>query len=106
VRQILVRRPDRTVEQLRPPFVPFTDTTEPGFYSVREIGGAGQSAATFAVNLLPSRSLPAGGPQILRFGHGDSGESRGVKVPVNLAWILGVVALAALSAEWWVGLRR
>ncbi len=108
--EIQVRRPDGRVDTLRAPFLPFTDTGEPGLYTAHEVGVGGERTVTFAVNAVGARvvangSLVTGGPDVLQFGR-QPGPGGGTGVPVDLAWAFGLVALAFLSAEWWYGFRR
>lgn len=104
-RRIEVERPDGTVDRLRPPFLPFSDTRQPGFYLVREIGPT-RAAVPFAVNFAPARIHPAAGPDVLRFGKPRPPAHRHAAAPIEVAWACGALALALLVVEWWLGFRR
>jgi hypothetical protein len=111
VQEIQIVRPDAKVDLVRPPFPPFTDTSEPGLYLAREIGvpsptGSGPPSLAFAVNAFPSRNAPAAGPAILRLGGNGVRAARHIDVATEIAWVFGLLALALLTAEWWVGARR
>lgn len=54
-RALEVVRPDGGVDQLKPPFPPFTDTSRPGLYTVQE---AGAGTATAGRQHSPSTSSP------------------------------------------------
>ena len=105
-RVLRVTKPDGSIEELHAPFLPFTDTSEPGLYSVREIGQSIHASAVFAANFFHPPSAPAPGPAILSFGHFQEGYNHAVRVPVDFAWALGLVALSLLGLEWWLALRR
>jgi hypothetical protein len=115
-RAIQVVRPDGSTDLLRPPFAPFTDTSRPGLYTVREVGsgpssgtaahgGSNSAQASFAVNFFPARPAPAAGPAVLHLGHTQTGASRTTSVPVSVAWAFGLLALALLGVEWWAAFR-
>jgi Ca-activated chloride channel family protein len=105
-RAVEIVRSDGIIDHLQPPFPPFTDTTRPGLYTLRTVGGARQTTMTFAVNFFPARATPATGPEVLWFGHAHSGSMRAVTVPITIAWVFGLLALALLTTEWWFAFRR
>jgi hypothetical protein len=101
---LLVTRPDGVVRRLLPPFAPYTDTREPGVYSVATTP-SGLAPVLFAVNAFPpgERDVPA--PSQSR--RGTSGGTAGtVSVPLDLGWAAALVVLALLGVEWWIGMRR
>lgn len=119
-REIEVVRPDGAVEQLRPPFPPFTDTTRTGLYTVRAINATlkGQATATgalstspasriqaFAVNFFPARPAPAVGPATVHTGHVQASQTLTASVPVSLAWVFELLAVTILGVEWWIAFR-
>ena len=104
-------RPDGGVEQLKPPFPPFTDTSRPGLYAVQEAGAPTGGAATagrqaaFAVNFFPARPAPARGPATLHAGHVQPGKTLIASIPVSIIWPFEVAALLLLAVEWWISFR-
>jgi Ca-activated chloride channel homolog len=105
-RIIEVTRPDGVVDQIHAPFSSYANTAQPGFYLVRELGGVRPSEASFAVDFFHPRSAPAPGPPDVSFGHVRPTYGRSTTVSVNLAWAVGITALALLSVEWWFAFRR
>ena len=105
-REIQIIHPNGTVDHLHPPFAPFTDTSQPGLYVARGIGGGSHATVPFAVNFFPTRSRPAAGPEVLHLGQELGGGGQHLSVPVSFAWAFGLLALAVLTVEWWVGFRR
>lgn len=103
-RSIDITRPDGVRVSLRPPFPPFTDTSRPGLYSLREIGT--NRSAVFAVNFFPARPASAAGSGILHLGAAGSRTKSTGLAHVSLAWIFGLLGLGALSVEWWYAFRR
>ncbi len=107
-RALEVVRPGGGVDQLRPPFPPFTDTSRPGLYTVQEAGAgtatAGRQAA-FAVNFFPARPAPAGGPATLHAGQVQPGKTLIASVPISVIWPFEVAALILLAIEWWISFR-
>jgi Ca-activated chloride channel family protein len=106
-----VVRPDGGVEQLKPPFPPFTDTSRPGPYTVKAVGtpSAGAAAAgrqaAFAVNFFPARPAPAAGPATIHAGHVQVGKTLTASVPISVIWVFEMVALLLLALEWWITFR-
>lgn len=108
VRSLEVTRPDGGTTVVKAPFPPFADTSRPGLYTVKAIGGTGATAAvtqSFAVNFFPARPAPAGGPTTLHLGQVQAGKTLTSSAPVSVAWIFVVLALGTLGAEWWVAFR-
>jgi hypothetical protein len=111
-RFLKVARPDGTTDEIKPPFPPFTQTAQPGLYSVTAVeaptaghaSSAGLSAA-FAVNFFPARPAPAGGPPVLHTGHGQAGKTLTASIPIGILWIFELLALAILAGEWWIAFR-
>lgn len=101
---LMVTRPDGVVRRLLPPFAPYTDTREPGVYSVATTP-SGLAPVLFAVNAFPpgQRDLPA--PSQSRRGT-SAGTAGTVSVPLDLGWAAALVVLALLVVEWWIGMRR
>ncbi len=110
-RLLNVRSPDGRVEQLKPPFPAFTDTTRPGLYTVNAVGprftgaAAAGRKAVFAVNFFPARPAPAGGAATLHVGHVEAGKTLTSSVPTSIIGLFVVLALLLLSAEWWIAFR-
>ena len=110
-RALDVIRPDGGVEQLKPPFPPFTDTSRPGLYTLREAGIAAGGGATpgrqaaFAVNFFPARPAPARGPATVHAGHVQAGKTLIASIPVSIIWPFEVAALILLAMEWWISFR-
>ncbi|MDQ2741465.1 MAG: VWA domain-containing protein, partial [Chloroflexota bacterium] len=96
--------PDGAHVTLRPPFPPFTDTSRPGVYTVREPGT--NRTAVFVVNFFPSRPAPAPPSAVAHLGNGSSHLARRASAPESVAWLFGLVGLIVLSAEWWYAFRR
>lgn len=112
-RRLDIVRPDGVTDRLKPPFPPFTDTTRPGLYAVKAVeassGGypaaAAGLSASFAVNFFPARPAPAGGPATLHTGRVQAGKTLTASVPISILWIFVLLAMAVLSAEWWIAFR-
>jgi hypothetical protein len=108
-RALDVVRPNGQVEQLRPPFPPFTDSSRPGLYTVKAVGAPSAAAAgrqaSFAVNFFPSRPAPAAGPATVHVGHIRAGETLTTSVPISIIGVFEVIALLLLAAEWWIAFR-
>jgi hypothetical protein len=106
-----VVRPNGSVKQLKPPFPPFTDTSQPGLYTVKAVGtpSAGAAAAgrqaAFAVNFFPARPAPAAGPATVHAGHVQAGKTLIASVPISVISVFEVVALLLLAVEWWIAFR-
>lgn len=99
-----IKKPNGSVDRLVAPFVPFTDTVQPGLYTIRTLPGA--AATQFAVNTFAPRQPDTPGPALLHFGHQPSSSAREVPAPTDLGWIFGLLALLLLSTEWIVASRR
>jgi hypothetical protein len=111
VRRIDVTRPDGTVDHLRTASsrsgeALYTRSDQPGFYLVREIGGARPLAASFAVDFFHPRSSPGSGPRVVSLGRSPVVYARSISVAVELAWAAGLLALIFVTAEWWFAFRR
>ena len=119
-RELEVVRPDGVAEHLRPPFPPFTDTLQPGLYTVKAVVGdhrlvgalapARRSvlhtpSASFAANFFPARPAPASGSATLHLGHVQAGKTLTASVPIGVAWAFELLALAILAVEWWIAFR-
>jgi Ca-activated chloride channel family protein len=108
-REVRVTRPDGGVDVLQPPFAPFTDTAEPGVYTVKGTGGSRENVVRFAANFLPSRPAPATGKPNITLGGSSSGGSHAVRAtsaPISVGWAVALAVLALLTAEWWFAFRR
>ncbi|MGI8825133.1 MAG: vWA domain-containing protein [Chloroflexota bacterium] len=110
-RALDVARPDGRMEQLKPPFPPFADTSRPGLYAVKAVGtslggaaATGQQAA-FAVNFFPARAAPASGPATLHAGQIQPGKTLTASIPISVIWAFVVAALILLTGEWWIAFR-
>jgi hypothetical protein len=103
--ELRITGPGGSSATLRPPFPPFAGTARPGLYTVQAQGPQGSSSASFAVNFFPSRPAPAGGPATLHLGQAAAGKASTTSVPVDVAWVVGVLALIVLGTEWWVAFR-
>jgi hypothetical protein len=107
-RRLEVTRPDGATDRLTAPFPPFADTSQPGLYAVKEVGttAVGAQSEPFAVNFFPARPAPAAGPATIHLGKARAGRSvtRG-SVPVDIAGVVVLAALALLGLEWWVAFR-
>jgi hypothetical protein len=111
VHRIDVTRPDGTVDQVHTALplsgvVFYTRTDKPGFYLVREVGGPRPLEASFAVDFFHPRNSPSTGVRVLSLGRSHVTSARSTTVPVNLAWAVGLLALAFITAEWWFAFRR
>jgi Ca-activated chloride channel homolog len=104
-RQLAIHRPGGGTDTLSVPFPPFTDTDQPGLYTVRAVGERPRTAS-FAVDFFPPRTAPAIGPSTVWLGGSRAGIDHRVTVPVTVTWIFGILALAFLTAEWWFAFRR
>jgi Ca-activated chloride channel family protein len=108
-RRVDVVLPDGTVKQLKPPFPPFTDSSQPGLYTVKAVGAPSAAAAgrqaAFAVNFFPTRPAPAAGPATLHVGHIQAGGTLTTSIPISIIWVFEVVALLLLAGEWWISFR-
>jgi Ca-activated chloride channel homolog len=104
VRAVEITSPTGATKHIVAPFPPFTGTTAPGVYTVREAGRKGE--VRFAVNFAPARPAPATGPARIVVGGTQGGGSRSVNVPVELGWIVVLACLSLLTAEWWLAFRR
>jgi hypothetical protein len=109
-RDIVVTLPDGSVDTVSPPFPPFTNTSLPGIYTVREEGpSAGSqygSTSSFSVNFFPSRAAPANGPAVQRIGRRSPASIRAVAVLTDVDWIFWLLAMFVLTGEWWFAFRR
>lgn len=118
-RALAVVRPDGGTDRIGPPFPPFTDTSQPGLYAVKEVSPAcfagtrcssnavavpGHTAA-FAVNFFPARPAPAAGPATLHTGRTQPGKTLTASAPVSILWVFEAAALLILTSEWWVAFR-
>jgi hypothetical protein len=101
---LVVTRPDGRTDSLHAPFAPFTDTLLPGVYSVRS-QPPGAAPLLFAVNSFPPDRTDASAPNLSRSGAGSSAAVSHVVVPVDVAWAAGLLVLALLGLEWWIGMR-
>lgn len=106
VRAVDVARPDGTTDHLRAPLAAFTDTAEPGFYSVQEHSLVQEQPLAFAVNGYPSRGTPVTAPAIQWFGKAHLVKGHGSRSHVDLAWAAALGALGLLTLEWWYAWRR
>jgi hypothetical protein len=105
-RRLDVTLPDGTVDHLSAPFPPFTDTAQPGLYSVKEVrAGTTAEAEPFAVNFFPARPAPASGPPSVRLGQDQASKAVRGSVPVEITGAVVIAALALLALEWWVAFR-
>jgi hypothetical protein len=105
-RRLDVVRPDGAVDHLSAPFPPFTDTSRPGLYSVKEVGTTtGAEPQAFAVNFFPARPAPATGPARVRLGQVQADKPVKGTVPVEIAGAVVIAALALLALEWWAAFR-
>jgi hypothetical protein len=110
-RRLTVIRPDGVAENLGTPFPPFTDTLQPGLYTVKAVAAtaignpAGGRSASFAVNFFPTRPAPTSGPATLHLGHVQAGKTLTASLPVGVAWAFELVTLAILTTEWWISFR-
>jgi Ca-activated chloride channel homolog len=106
-----VFRSDGQVDQLRPPFPPYTETSRPGLYTVKAVAGrsAGTGAssrqAAFAVNFFPARPAPAVGPATVHTGRVQVGKTLTASVPISVIGVFEVAALLVLAVEWWIAYR-
>jgi hypothetical protein len=100
-----VALPDGSVKQLKPPFPPFTDTSQPGLYAVKAVGASAGRQASFAVNFFPARPAPASGPATVHVGHVQAGKTLIASVPISVISVFEVVALLLLAVEWWIAFR-
>ena len=112
-RRVEVVRPDGLHVALVPPFPlgPFSDTGQPGLYTLRQTraGGAVQEDP-FAINLFPASpnegssgqpSAASGQPS----ARSPEAPATGPGVPVDTTGLFAGLALAFLCAEWWVASR-
>ena len=111
VHRIDITRPDGTTDQVRTTsplsgVAFYTRTDRPGFYLVREMGGARPLEASFAVDFFHPRSSPSSGARVLSLGRSHVANTRSTTVPIDLAWAMGLLALAFITAEWWFAFRR
>jgi hypothetical protein len=112
-RLLKIARPDGHTDGLKPPFPPFTNTSRPGFYTVKAVqppsGGSPAAAAglsaSFAVNFFPARPAPAGGPSTLHIGHSGGGKTLTASVQISVIWVFELLALVILGTEWWIAFR-
>jgi VWA domain-containing protein/aerotolerance regulator-like protein len=101
---LTVTRPDGRVDSVAASAPAFADTSLPGIYTIRPSSG-GAKPVRFAVNALPPDPSDTPAPATSRSG-GTSGTTVShVTVPVDVSWIVGLLALALLGTEWWVGMR-
>ena len=99
--------------RLAPLFQPLTDTSLPGLHTARAFNpslkgwrfATGGLTSSFAVNFFPARPAPAFGPATIHTGHVQAGQTLTTSVPVGVAWVCELLALAALAAEWWIAFR-
>lgn len=112
-RLLKIAGPDGRVQQIEPPFPPFTNTTRPGLYTVKAVepqAGAYPAAAaglstSFAVDFFPQRPAPAGGPTTLHTGRASIGKTLTASIPVSVLWVFELLALGILAGEWWIAFR-
>ncbi|HEV3312079.1 MAG TPA: hypothetical protein VG815_16335, partial [Chloroflexota bacterium] len=104
IQQIDITLPSGRVQRIGSPFPPFTNTSVPGVYTVREAGRS--LVIRFVANLTPSRPSPAAGPADLVLGKGSGGTSKAVSSPNEVGWIVAILCLGLLSAEWWLAFKR
>jgi hypothetical protein len=104
VHEIDVSTPNGVTRRITTPFAPFSGTSQPGVYRVREVGRKG--TVQFAVNFMPARPAAAAGPADVVVGTTQRGGSTSIPVPVELGWIVALACLSFLTAEWWLAFRR
>jgi hypothetical protein len=105
-RSLEIVRPDGVIDRLSAPFPPFTDTSRPGLYAVKEVGtGRRAEPQSFAVNFFPARPAPAPGPASIRLGHVQAGRTVRGSAPVEVTGAVVIAGLALLALEWWVAFR-
>jgi Ca-activated chloride channel homolog len=105
-REVRIGLPRGRAILLRPPFAPFTGTSQPGLYSVHQLGGSSRSSASFAVNFFPARPAPAPGPPSVRLGAPGNQTAKPAPVLSSVAWIFWLLAMTILTTEWWFAFRR
>ena len=99
-----VTTPDGRTVRLAPPFpsAPFTDTSRPGVYTVRQQLAAGTRTSYFVVNFADpnlSRIAPGPAPLVQESAHSASPIPRGT---LELWPWLAIGALLLLTGEWFV----
>lgn len=103
-RTVTVRTPTGRTDTLSVPLPLFTDTSETGVYTVHTFPRG--AAASFAVNSLGQTRSDASRPAVSHLGKTSGTTLRRVSVSANVAWAFGVIALAAMTAEWWMSFKR
>ncbi|MGH7903044.1 MAG: vWA domain-containing protein [Candidatus Dormibacteraceae bacterium] len=107
-RRLEVTTPGGTTARLAPPFpaAPFTDTSAPGVYTVRQLLPGGGRTSSFVVDFqdpAQSRIQPGAAPPVSEATPPARGGRRGT---LEVWPWLAAAALALLAAEWLVFLRR
>jgi Ca-activated chloride channel homolog len=104
--EIDVTTPAGSVDRLKPPLAPFTNTATPGVYTVRQVVPGGDRISRFVVQFQdPALSRIAPGAAAIPFEEERSAAGPAPRGVLELwPWLAGA-ALLLLVAEWFVYLR-
>jgi hypothetical protein len=103
--ELLVTGPSGRQWRLSAPLPPFTDTADPGIYSVQS-SSRGAVGALFASNAFAPRGPDVAGPSAETLGRPSSGTSITSPNPLDISWAFAFGALAILALEWWEAFKR